>query len=55
MGERIFLLLCVFVLMPRWVFRIQSPWLLLAEVPVLVVLVVMAVKKLMEIRRAGGS
>ena len=55
MAERIFLLLAVLVLMPRWVFQIQSPWLLLVEVPVLVILIVMAVKKIVEIRRAGGG
>ena len=51
LGERIFLLLASLVLVPRWVFRINSPWLLALEVPVLVALVVLTALKIAKVRR----
>jgi len=51
LGERIFLLLAVLSLAPRWVFRINSPWLFALEAPVLVVLVVLTIIKIRRIHR----
>ncbi len=55
MGERVFLLLAPLALAPRWIFKIQSPWLLLVEAPVLVLLVAITIRKAVETRRASGS
>ncbi|MFH0964592.1 MAG: hypothetical protein V2A58_11360 [Planctomycetota bacterium] len=46
MTEKIFLLGATLVLVPRWVLGIDSPWLLLLEVPVLAVLVVLLVRNI---------
>ena len=50
MRERIFLLVATLVLVPRWVLKVQSPWLLLVEIPVLAVLVVLTVRKIRFLR-----
>jgi len=50
MRERIFLLLATLVLVPRWVLKIQSPWLLLVEIPVMAVLVVLTIQKIRFLR-----
>ena len=51
LGERIFLLLAVLALAPRWVFRIDSPWLFALEAPVLVVLVVLTILNIRRLHR----
>ena len=51
LGERAFLLLAAMALAPRWALRINSPWLFALEVPVLIALVVLTVRKIVEGRR----
>ena len=47
-------MLAVLALAPRWIFKIQSPWLLLIEAPVLALLVWITIRKVVETRRASG-
>ena len=51
LGERIFLVLAALVLVPRWVLRINSPWLFALEAPVLVALVVLTVVRIRKLHR----